>query len=216
MTGGVNLYPCLHDQTQDEARLAHSKLNNNFDIEDARELSALFSNSQPVTITPAILARRLVLATEKPLLDRKFSDGTLLNGKEVKERETLPSWNGLDRYQQEAIQQTDQFPLSMIEGPLGTGKTRTIEAFLAGRFTSNVNEKIMICAPRNVAVRKLVDDTVALMYGDNLQEKDNKISPTPLVHVETEGMIDASYLCAKPSKGDYHLQNLRIRRAIEA
>ena len=212
---GANLYPCLHDQTQDEARLAHSKLNNNFDIEDARELSALFSNSQPVTITPAISARLLFLAGEKPLLGRKFSDGTPLNGKKVKERETLPSWNGLDRSQQEVIQDTDQFQLSMMEGPPGTGKTRTIVAFLARRFTSNVNEKIMICAPWNVAVRKLVDDTVALMYGDNLQEENTKISPNPLVHVETEGMIDASYLCAKPPKGDYHLQNLRIRRAIE-
>ena len=211
---GVNLRPCLHDQTQDEARLAHSNLNNNFDIEDAHELSALFSNSQPLTITPAFSARRLFPAGERPLTDRKFSDGTPIAGKKGTERETLPSWNGLYRYQQEAIQRTDQFPLFMIEGPPGTGKTRTIAAFLACRFTSNVNEKIMICAPRNVAVRKLVDDTVALMNGNSLQDKDNKISPIPLVHVETEGMIDASDLCAKLPKGDYHLQNFRMRRAI--
>ena len=93
---------------------------------------------------------------------------------------------------------TDEYPLSTIEGPPGTGKTRTIAAFLVGRTTVNKDEQIMICAPRNVAVRKLVEDAVSLMRSDGLHDDTNRISPLPLVHVETEGIIDASYLCAEP------------------
>ena len=48
-----------------------------------------------------------------------------------------------------------------------------------------------------------VNDAVGRLLGRS------KISRIPFVHGETEGMIDASYLCAKPPKGDYHLQNLR-------
>ena len=214
ITSGVNLHPCIHDQTQDKARLAHSKLGNDFDLEDARELSTLFSNPQPSTTTPAISARRLFLTGEKPLIDRKFDDGAPITGQKVRERETLPSWHGLDRYQREAIPQSDHFPLSMIEGPPGTGKTMTLSAFLACRLTSNANDRIMVCAPRNVAVRRLLDATASLMWGDNLQNMDNTISPLPFVHVETGGIIDAIYLTAKSPKGDYHLQNSQIRRAM--
>ena len=82
-TTSVDLWPCLHDQTQNEAWLAHSKLDNNFNIEDARELSTLFSTSQPTMVIPAISARRLSLSGEKPRLDRKSDDGTPLDGKKV-------------------------------------------------------------------------------------------------------------------------------------
>ena len=92
----VNLYPSLHDQTLEEAKVAHSKLNNNFDLEDAHDLSELFSNPQPA-VMPAISTRRLFLAEEKPLIDRKFNDGTPVSGKKVCERDTLPSWHRLDR-----------------------------------------------------------------------------------------------------------------------
>ncbi len=211
---GVILYPSVHDQTHVEANFAHGNLNKNFDMEDAREMLNLFSSPQPATVIPAISARRLFLAGEKPLIDRKFNDGSPpLYGNKLRERDTLPSWNRLDRWQQEAVRQTDEFPLSIIEGPPGTGKSRTIAAFLACRTTIGKHERIMICAPRNVAVRKLLDDTVSLMQSDGLCDDKNAVSPLPLVHVESEGMIDASYLCAKPPEGIWHLQNLRIRRA---
>ena len=54
----------------------HSKLNNKFDVEDARDLSDLFSNPQPATVMPAISTRRLSLAGEKPVVD----DTTPLHG----------------------------------------------------------------------------------------------------------------------------------------
>ena len=209
----VDLFPLHHDQTLDEARLAHNKLNIKFDIEDAHELSNLFSSTPPATVMPAISMRQLFLIGERPLITRHFDNGKPLEGSKLRERETLLSWRCLDRFQRQAIQQSDEFPLSLIEGPPGTGKTFTVAAFLACRITSNTHDRIMVCAPRNVALRRLVEATVALWYSDGLQDKDNKVSPVPLVHVETEGIIDASYLCAKPPEGDYHLQNLRIKLA---
>ena len=153
---GVNLYPCYHDQTQDEARLAHNKLNINFDSEDAHELSTLFASAPPATAMPAISMRQLFLEGERPLIARYFDDGKPISEPKLRERETLPSWRRLDRFQQQAIRQSDEFPLSLIEGPPGTGKTRTIAVSLACRITSDAHDRIMVCAPRNVAVRKTV------------------------------------------------------------
>ena len=53
------------------------------------------------------------------------------------------------------------------------------------------------------------------MRSDGLHDDNHPISPLPLVHLETEGVIDASYLSSKRSQGEYHLQNLRLRRAQE-
>ena len=46
------------------------------------------------------------------------------------------------------------------------------------------------------------------MQSDGLQDDKSEVSPLPLVHIETKGVIDASYLCEKPPKGNYH----RVRR----
>ena len=139
---GVDVFPVYHDQTLDEARLAHSKLNINFDIEDARELSTLFSSAPPAIVMPAILMRQLFLVGERPLIARHFDNGKPLTGSKLRERETLPSWRRLDGFQRQAIRQSDEFPLSLIEGPPGTGKTFTIAAFLARRITSNTHGRI--------------------------------------------------------------------------
>ena len=94
----------------------------------------------------------------------------------------------------------------MIEGPPETGKTRTIAAFLACRTTISKHERIMICAPRNVQFESWWN--ILLMQSDSLQDDKSEVSPLPLVHIETERVLDASCLCAKPPKGNYP----RVRR----
>lgn len=96
--------------------LAHSKLSNDFDLEDANELTALSSNSEPALGILAISVRGLFPAGEKPLIDRKFDGGTPLDGKRLQDCHTLPLWNRLDRWQQEAVRRTDAFLLSIVEG----------------------------------------------------------------------------------------------------
>ncbi|KAK0511356.1 hypothetical protein JMJ35_005929 [Cladonia borealis] len=199
--------------SKEEGSLAHSKLNNTFDMENAHELSRLLSEPEPVTVVPAISARRQFLRGERLMIERKFDDGTPLTGGKLRDRETLPSWNRLDNEQKDAIGWTDGYPLSIIEGPPGTGKTRTIATFLACRTNINKSERIMVCAPRNVAVQQLVATIAAFMRSDGLHNDKHPISPLPLVHLETEGVIDASYLNGKPPQVDYHLHDLRIRRA---
>ena len=56
----------------------------------------------------------------------------------------------------------------------------------------------MVCAPRNVAVQQLVIATAALMRSDCLHDDKHLISPLPQADLETEGVIDASYLNGKP------------------
>ena len=66
------LDPCLYDLPKEGTDVAHSKLNSDFDIEECRDLSAHFSNPQLATVVPAIVARRLFLAEEVPLLERNL------------------------------------------------------------------------------------------------------------------------------------------------
>ena len=73
-----------------------SKLINAFDKEDAHELSRALSEPDPSTVVPANSARRLFLRGERPMIERKFDDGTLITGGRLRDRETLPSWNRLD------------------------------------------------------------------------------------------------------------------------
>ena len=68
----VNLYSCPYDQAKEGANLAHSRLNNDFEMEGARELSTLFTDPHPATVVAAISARRLFLAREVPLLERNL------------------------------------------------------------------------------------------------------------------------------------------------
>ena len=51
------------------------------------------------------------------------------------------------------------------------------------------------------------------MKRDNLEDPTNKVLPLPLVHVESEAVIDARYLYAQPPKDRYHIQTLRIKLA---
>ena len=74
-------------------------------------------------------------------------------------------------------------------------------------MSERINQKV------DIALRHHV--TVVLMHSDGLQDEKREVSPLLLAYIETEGVIDASYLCTKPLKGDYHLQNLRLRRAME-
>ena len=221
---GVNLSPIPHDSTRNEADLAHSQLTSIFNKEEAHEFFTLFSDPLPaessLEVGSRVSARRLFLPWELPLIDRDFDDGSKrrdwanpIRWENLRRRQDLASWNRLDVWQQAAIEASDEFPLSIIEGPAGTGKTLTIAAFLACRMTSNPRDCVMICAPRNVAVQKLVQDTVAVMQRDNLQDLTNEVFPLPLVHAESEAIIDARYLSAQPPKDRYHIQTLRIRLA---
>ncbi|KAK0514535.1 hypothetical protein JMJ35_003152 [Cladonia borealis] len=209
---GVNLSPIPYDGTRNDADLAYSQLTSIFNKEEAHEFFTLFSDPQlarsGLELVSRVSARRLFLPWELPLIDRDFDDGTPITGGKLRERETLPSWNRLDNWQKDAIRRTDEFPFSIIEGPLGARKTRTIATFLACRITINESERIMVCVPRNVVVQQLIAATVALMRSDDLHDDNYPISPIPLVHLETEGVIDASYLSGKPPQGDYYLQNL--------
>ena len=69
---GVNLYPRSDVQPKEGAYLTHNRLNNDFDMEDARELSTLFADPQPATVVPATSARCLFHAKEVPLLERNL------------------------------------------------------------------------------------------------------------------------------------------------
>ena len=69
---GVNLYSCPYDQPKEGANLAHSRLNNDFEMEVARGLPTLFADPQPATVVAAISARRLFLAREVPLRERNL------------------------------------------------------------------------------------------------------------------------------------------------
>ena len=51
------------------------------------------------------------------------------------------------------------------------------------------------------------------MRSDGLHDDNHPISPLPLVYLETEGVIGASYLNGKSPQGEYNFQNLRVRRA---
>ena len=215
---GVNLSPILFDNTRNAADLAYSQLTSMFSKEEAHEFFTLFSDPQPTE--SGFSARRLFLPGELPLIGRDFDDGSKLRDwanpirwENLRRRQDLASWNRLDMWQQAAIEASDEFPLSIIEGPPGTGKTLTIATFLACRMTSNPRDCVMICAPTNVAVQKLVQDTVAVMQRDNLEDSTNEVSPLPLVHVESEAVIEARYLCAQPPKDRYHIQTLRIKLA---
>ena len=61
------LYPCLYDLPKEGTDVAHSRLNNDFDMEDARELSTHFAAPHPATMVAAISARRPFLAGDVPL-----------------------------------------------------------------------------------------------------------------------------------------------------
>lgn len=89
-------------------------------------------------------------------------------------------------------------------------KTSIFTAYIVCRFNRSPKEKFMVCSARNVAVSILVQATIATM------EKDHVVNPRyngglfSLVHIESEGVIDAHYLCGRQPSGDYHLQNIRI------
>ena len=221
---GVNLSPIPLDSTRNAADLAYSQLTSMFDKEEAHEFFTLFSDPQPaesgLELVSCVSARRLFLPGELPPIGRDFNDGSelrnwanLIRWENLRRRQELASWNRLDVLHQAAIEASDEFPLSIIEGPPGTGKTLTIATFLACRMTSNPRDCVMICAPTNVAVQKLVQDTVAVMQRDNLEDSTNEVSPLPLVHVESEAVIDAIDISAQPPKDRYHIQTLRIKLA---
>lgn len=93
------------------------------------------------------------------------------------------------------LSERGKHPLSLIHGPAGTGKTSTIVAYTLARLTRSVDERIVVCSPRNVAVQVLVQSAAAAMEEDDIKYPRCYIGPFPIIHVESEGVIDKRYLC---------------------
>lgn len=212
----MNLYPCFFDNTREKSDIAHSRLAKEPELEETHNLASLLSDA-PQSAS-GLSARSIFLAGELPLIVNVYDDGTQWDGPVyfpdmLRQRTQLACWNRLDQWQRKAIKTSDEYPLALTHGSPGTGKTSIVVAYIVSRLTRIMNEKFMICSPRNVAVSVLVQSTVAAIEQDNLKYPNCNISRFSIVHVESEGMIDTTYLCGWKFTGDYHLQNLRIQRA---
>ena len=214
---GVDLVPSDFDKTKEESDLAHRQLAKVFEIEETRNIVSLLSDAPQSVSGPS--ARKIFLAGELPLIENIYDDGTQWEGRlkhpdMLRQRAELKCWNRLDQWQRKAIKTSDEYPISLIHGPPGTGKTSTVVTYILARLTRNLDDRIMVCSPRNVAVHVLVQSAAAAMKEDNLKYADCPIGPFPIVHLETEGVIDIRYLCGRgKSVGEHHIQSIRIRVA---
>lgn len=201
---GVKLRACLYDKTKEDTGLAHYRLAKDFDLEETYNLAKLLTES---TESPSGLsARKIFLAGELPLIENVYDDGTnwerVHRREKLRQRAELVCWNRLDKWQKDAIKTCDEYPLALIHGPPGTGKTSRFVAYILSRLTRNVTEKLMVCSPRNVAVSVLVQSTAAAMEQDNLSYPDCSTSLFPIyIHIyrpsQSEGVIDGWYLCGR-------------------
>ena len=135
---GINLVPIAFDKTSEESNMAHSQLAKGFDIEETRNLVSLLSDA-PQSAS-GLSARRIFLAGELPLIENVYDDGTQWEGRlkhpdMLRQRAELVCWNRLDHWQKEAIKISDQYPLALIHGPPGTGKTSTVVTYIVARLT---------------------------------------------------------------------------------
>ena len=69
---------------------------------------------------------------------------------EIKEKECFINQNQFNASQQKAIKASQQLPLTLIWGPAGTGKTKTL-AGVVGSFLEE-NKKVLVTAHSNIAV----------------------------------------------------------------
>eukprot|EP01135_Chromosphaera_perkinsii_P005470 Nk52_evm19s352 gene=Nk52_evmTU19s352 len=67
-----------------------------------------------------------------------------------------PNLPELNKSQSEAVKAVLQKPLSLIQGPPGTGKTVT-SATITYHLVQQTNEKVLVCAPSNIAVDHLTE-----------------------------------------------------------
>ena len=216
---GVELHPYLLDKTKEDADLAQSPLAKDFNLEEIQNLTELLTESPQAP--SGLSARSIFLAGELPPIENIYDEGTnwerVYLPERIRQRAELGCSNRLDQWQKAAIKTCDEYPLALIHGPPGTGKTSTLVAYILSRFTRSAKENLMVCTPRNVAVSVLVKFTITAMEEDHLVYPDCSTSLFPLyiyiVHVESEGVIDSRYLCGRIPSGHYHLQSIRIQTA---
>ncbi len=210
---GVNLLPFFFDKTREDSDSAHSRLAEGFELEETHNLASLLLDA-PQSAS-GLSARKIFLAGELPPIENVYDDGTQWEGRleypdMLRQPAELLCWNRLDQWQKEAIKNSDEYPLALIHGPPGTGKTSTVVAYIVARLTRNMHERLMVCSPRNVAVQVLVQSTAAALAKDHVSSPHGALQ---IVHVESEGVIDTRYMCCRKPAGEHHLQNIRIRIA---
>ena len=126
---GINLVPIAFDKTSVESDMAHSQLAKGCEIEETRKVVSLLSDAPQSTIR--LSARRIFLAGELSIIENVYDDGTQWEGRledsdMLRQRAELIYWNRLDQWSKEAIKTSDEYPLALIHGPPGTGKTFTV------------------------------------------------------------------------------------------
>ncbi len=72
-------------------------------------------------------------------------------------RFSAPELPELNHSQVSAVKSVLQKPLSLIQGPPGTGKTVTSATIVYHLVKSNQGQKVLVCAPSNVAVDQLTE-----------------------------------------------------------
>ena len=115
-------------------------------------------------------------------------------------------WNGLNNWQKDTIKTCDQYPLALTYKPPGTGKTLTVAAYISCRLNRSPKDKIMVYLPRNGVVLVLVRSTIATIGKDDIVNLQCNGGLFPFVHIRSEGVIHARYLCGQLPLGDYHLR----------
>ena len=80
----------------------------------------------------------------------------------LRERSTVPPLPALNPSQWQAVASALTQPLSLIQGPPGTGKTVTSAAIVYHVVQRHPHDKVLVCAPSNVAVDHLTEKIHAI------------------------------------------------------